>query len=180
MVDLNKKIERQDEAPTQAPRKTVEQEQQPEVKDVREGAFGVILEGQEGQEDGEVMGTGEVKEMSEKKRDDMSGGTKDDGAAGTQQGDDDGAAFVFDEHNLPPAPKMIKQIEKALRKDIHKLEKEARKYQGGLFRKPDYPKYSETMIQLRHRTVLLKKLLSLAADAVKKLFIQMFKPKKIS
>ena len=88
------------------------------------------------------------------------------------QKDDKSAAFTFDEQNLPPAPEMITKIEKILRAEIRSLEKQAKRYQGGLFRKPNYPKYSETMIEIRKKNVLLKRLFSLAAEALKKMFIQ--------
>lgn len=137
---------------------------------------------EEGGESSELMDTGEkVSEVSaegrEKKGDGIKKGgkqqiKKDDGKKG-----DDGQ-IIFDETNLPPAPLMIKKIEKQLRKDISRLEKQARKYQGGFFRKSNYSKYSETMIEIREKTIQLRRLLLMAADQLKKMFLQMFGKKK--
>ncbi|GEM_PF-3655606 len=106
---------------------------------------------------------------------------KGDGAGKKQhQKDDDkkGSSqkftFTFDEKNLPPAPVMIRKIEEALRGEVHKLEKRAKSYQGGIFKRGDYPKYSETMCEIRKKNVLLRRIVTLAFDALKKLFLQMF------
>jgi len=149
----------------------------------RKDIAGTLETGTEGEESGgELMDTGEkVSEGVAEGRE-----QKGDSAGGKQKGDDDqkkddgtaATTFTFDEGNLPPAPEMIKRIESQLRKDIHQLEKKARRYQGGLFRKPDYPKYSETMVEMRKKTVLLRRLVSLAGDALKKMFVQMFSAKK--
>jgi hypothetical protein len=117
-------------------------------------------------EGGEVKGEGKPATKKDDKKQ-----KKDDGKAGS-------ASFTFDEKNLPPAPDMIRKIELTLRSEIKELEKERKKYQGNLFRKPDYPKLSETVSKIRRKEVLLKRLVGMAYDAVKKLFIQMFSPKK--
>lgn len=129
---------------------------------------------------GEMVEIGEtVSEVKESGREQKGDGVKTSG--GTQQDDgqqdDDGTGFVFDENHLPPAPKMIKKIEEQLRAQINELESQARKYRGGPFRKADLNKYSETMIQIRQKNTLLQRLASMAYDAVKNMFIQMFKPK---
>ena len=114
------------------------------------------------------------------------------GGAGGQKGDDQGQQtgsqgdgedtdLLFDEKHLPPAPQMIRRIEKQLRTQISQLEKEARKFKGGVFGRMDLHKYSETMIQIREKNVLLQRLLSMAYESLKSLYIHFFKPKdKIS
>ena len=72
---------------------------------------------------------------------------------------------------------MIRKIEVKLRADIRLLSKEARKYKAGIFRNGDIHKYSNAIIQIRKNNVLLKKLFLMAKDALKKLFVQIFKPK---
>lgn len=110
--------------------------------------------------------------------------TQGDGAQQTKQTGDDSAgagaamSFTFDEQNLPPVDDMIRKIEQELRLEIRNLEKQARKYQGGWFTQPDYPNYHQTMIEIRKKNVLLKTLVHLAAEALKKLFLQMFGTKK--
>ncbi|MDP3975837.1 MAG: hypothetical protein Q8P95_02875, partial [bacterium] len=105
------------------------------------------------------------------KKDDK--GKKDD----RKQGDDN---FTFDEQNLPPAPDMIRKIELILRSEIKQLEKKMKKYEGNLFRSPDYPMLSETVGEIRKKRILLRRLAQFAYDALKKLFVQMFAPKKTS
>ncbi len=131
----------------------------------------------------EIAGTiAEGMESSERVSESAAEGTesKGDGSGKKQQQKDENKkgsskfTFTFDEKNLPPAPVMIRKIEDALRKEVHKLEKQAKYYQGGIFRKGDYPKYSETMCEIRKRNVLLRRIVTLAFDALKKLFLQMF------
>ncbi|MDF2378795.1 MAG: hypothetical protein P1V18_01040 [Candidatus Gracilibacteria bacterium] len=101
----------------------------------------------------------------------------------TQNAQDDrqsgsSGGFVFDENKLPKAPQMIKKIEEELRGQIKVLQRDAKKYSGGFFSgKADLNKYSEATIQLREKNIMLKKIVSMAYDAVKKIYIQMFKPK---
>ncbi len=130
---------------------------------------------------GEVVEIGEtVSEVKESGKEQKGDGMKS-GKAQQDDGQQAGssAGFVFDENQLPPAPKMIKKIEEQLRSQITQLEKQASLYKGNplLFRKPDLNKYSETMIQIREKNTLLQRLASMAYDAVKKMFVQMFKPK---
>ncbi len=174
------------ESSSSAPDKAKEiDKQSPEVlSDSRMGVAGVLAEGAEGSESSESEGhVGEVaRESSEQQGDGFkksSGkkGSGDDSKSGSKKGDDDD--FVFDEQNLPEAPLMIKKIEKVLRKEITQLQKDAKVHGGNIFRKANYHKYSETMSELRKKNILLSRLLGMAKSALKSLFIQMFKPKKI-
>ena len=154
------------------------------LSDSRMGVAGVLAEGGEDGESAESEGNvSEVAaESSERKGDGIAKGSKkkkdngDDSKSGSSTGDEDD--FVFDEHNLPEAPLMIKKIEKVLRKEIHELQKEAKKHSGGIFRKANYTKYSEAMSEIRKKNILLSRLLGMAKTALKNLFVQMFKPKK--
>lgn len=124
--------------------------------------------------EGVEVGGESVSEVASERREGTGSGMPASG-----KGDDQGAAsFTFDETNLPPAPEMIQKIERQLRSEIRHLQKQARYHQGSLFRKPDFPRYSETMIEIRKKNVLLKRLFSFAAEALKKLFLQMFGAKK--
>ena len=149
------------------------------VSTSRREIAGTIAEGAEGTEAaGEVIVGGEkVSEVSGAGKEQKGGAMQ---PAGVQAGDQSiTATFTFDEKNLPPAPEMIRRIEKHLRAEISHLEKKAREYKGGLFRNPDYNKYGDAVIQIRQKRVLLGRLLTMAADALKKLFIQIFKPKNV-
>jgi hypothetical protein len=185
MADNPNNLEKKEEL-SAAPKQSQSSESKPSPKGLdssRQNIAGAL----EGEADagGEMTAEGmesseKVSEMAaegrEKKGDGIKkGGKKDDDKKDDGKKDDQ---FVFDETNLPPAPAMIKKIEKQLRKDIGKLEKQARKYHGGLFRKANYSKYSETMIEIRKKTILLKRLLSLAADQLKRMFLQMFGKKQ--
>lgn len=151
-----------------------ESEKTPELGGAREQISGTLAEGQKS-EMMEGMESGEVREMASEGREtkgDSAMKTRGKGAgAGTKAG---GFAFTFDEKNLPPVPDMIRKIEEYLRAEIHHLEKQARYYKGGIFRKPDYHKHNEAVIKIREKTVLLKRLLYMAVDAIKKLFLHMF------
>jgi hypothetical protein len=134
----------------------------------------------EGQEAGIDAGrerVSEVREGAREQKGDAAGKKTGDGKKSS--GDDAGAGFVFDDQHLPPAPTIIKRIEDDLRRQIRQLEKKATQYKGGWFglRSPDYHKYNETMSEIRERHVLLKRIVSMAYDALKKLYIQMFRPK---
>lgn len=141
----------------------------------REKISGTLAEGQKGQV-AEGIESGEIREtMAE------GGEIKDDGTKTSNRGRGDGGSaangstpFTFDEKNLPEVPEMIRKIEEFLRAEIRQLEKRARYYKGGFFRKPDYHKHSEAVVKIREKTVLLKRLIHMAIDAVKKLFLQMF------
>lgn len=180
MADNPNHLEKKEEVPAVAkPSSTPETAQSPEGLDSsRQNIAGALETGEGGGElTAEGMESSErVSEAAGEGREKKGDGVKT-GKGGSQQGDDDQQGddqFVFDDTNLPPAPAMIRKIEKQLRRDISTLEKQARQYQGGLFRKPNYTKYSETMIEIRNKTILLRKLVSLAADQLKKLFLQMF------
>lgn len=129
---------------------------------------GTLIEGMEGSERAseQVSEGREVKGDSTQKKKTQKG---DDKRTRASQG-----TFTFDEKNLPPADEMITRIERELRTEIKNLEKRARYYQGGMFRKADFPKYSETMIEIRKKHVLLRRIFHMAAEALKKLFIHMF------
>lgn len=131
---------------------------------------------------GEVIESGEVREVSSEGSE-----QKGDGSRQQQKGDDDdgqqagqSGAFTFDEKNLPPVPEMIAKIEQHLRKEIRNLGKKAAQYRGGIFRKADYPKYSETICEIRKKHVLLRRLAHMAAELIKSLFLQLFGGKKAS
>lgn len=151
-----------------------ESEKTPELGGAREQISGALAEGQK-TEMIEGMESGKVREMASE-----GGEIKGDRAMKTRgkstgSGTKAGAfAFTFDEKNLPEVPEMIRKIEEYLRAEIRQLEKQARYYKGGIFRKPDYHKHNEVVIKIREKTVLLKRLLYMAMDAIKKLFLQMF------
>ena len=176
MADALKKIDSREQTPSvpsvAAPRT---KETPASVSASREAVAGALSEGGEFVESAEVREKtaegGEVKGDSagQKKKDDSAAGTT---AAGGTTG------FTFDEQNLPAVPEMIKKIEDMLRAEIRTLERDARIFQGGIFRKPDLPRYSETIIEIRKKNVLLKRLMSMAGDALKKLFLKMFAAKK--
>ncbi|MDP2691202.1 MAG: hypothetical protein Q8O95_02230 [bacterium] len=142
----------------------------------REKAAQVIAEGMQEGETG-VESSERVSEVTaegaEKKGASMGAGNQQSDAGSIST-----STFVFDEDNLPPAPKMIQMIEKVLRSEIGDLMKEAKKHKGGWFRQPDYTKYNETMIEIRKKNVLLSRLLHMASEALKKIFLQMFGPKE--
>ena len=173
MADILKKIDNKEQAPAAAPvGKPAAKETPASVSASRQEIAGALTEG------GEFVESAEVREVTAE-----AGEVKGDGAAKAQQKKDDGkaatagaatTAFTFDEKNLPPVPEMIKKIENMLRAEIRSLERDARRFQGGLFRKPNMPKYSETLIEIRKKNVLLKRLVSMAGDMLKKLFLQMF------
>lgn len=132
-------------------------------------------------EAGEFIESAEVREVAseaaERKGDMARRQKKDEGKAAA------GAAgvavqFIFDEKNLPPVPEMIAKIEKHLRREIRHLQKKALQYQGGLFRNPDFPKYSETIAEIRKKHVLLRRIAHMAAELIKNLFLHMFGRKK--
>lgn len=181
MVDRKEQLERKEDLPSAPSSSPQTGPKSPEgLSDSRANIAGA-LEGGESQEGAELMDSGEkISETAGEGRERKGDGTPKKGQS-QQQGDDDdqsGVAFTFDESNLPPVPKMIKQIESQLRKDIYQLEKEAKQYKGGLFRKPNYTKYSQTMIEIRKKTVSLRRVLTMAADSVKKMFLQMFGKKE--
>lgn len=181
MADSPNNLEKKEAPQVQPQKEQLQQQSSPkELSDSREVISSTLESGEGGEQVSEFSeGSERVSETASEGKEQKGDGVKtsqksDDG----QQGDDDDdATFTFDEGNLPPVPDMIKKIEKQLRTDIRKLEKEARKYSGGLFRKPNYTKYSETMIEIRKKTVLLKRLVGMASDALKKLFLQMFQKK---
>ncbi len=185
MADTPNTLENKEEvkaAPKQS--QAVESPSSPQGLDSsRQNIAGALEGAAEGGDSVDSMESSEkVSEMAaegrERKGDGFKKGSKkDDGKKDDGDGKKDDQ-FVFDETNLPPAPAMIKKIEKQLRTDISMLEKEARKYQGGLFRKANYSKYSETMIEIRKKTILLKRLVSMAADQLKKMFLHMFGKKE--
>lgn len=181
MAKFNNNLENKEAAPS-----SPEQVKSAESTEAKEGMgasrseiAGTLAEGVEG---GEMMDTGEkVSESAEGGRERKAQGVKkgDASTAATTKGDDDDDEFVFDEKNLPPAPKMIKMIEKKLRAEIADLEKQAKKYRGGwIFGEPDLPRLSETVGQIRDRNVLLKRIVTMAAEKLKKIFVKMFAPKK--
>lgn len=184
MADQTQQIEDKEKA-EKAPEaaKAPEQAEAPKGLDTsRKDIAGALETGEEGAEaGGEMVETGErVSEVAaegrERKGAAMAGKKKKDEGKKAKAA---AVTFTFDESNLPPAPVMIKRIENQLRKDIHQLEKRARRFQGGLFRKADYPQYSETMGEIRRKTVILRRLVTMATDLIKKMFIQMFAPKKV-
>ncbi|MGE3278766.1 MAG: hypothetical protein AB7J40_03135 [Candidatus Altimarinota bacterium] len=165
-------------APTPATRPSVETPK--EVSSSRVEIAGTLIEGQD---TGEFVESGEIREVAgesrEVKGDGVAAGKKkDDGQAAAQTGAAATTTFTFDEHNLPPAPVMIKKIEETLRSEIRKLEKDARRYQGGIFRQPNPEKFSATMIEIRRKNVLLKRLVTMASEVLKRMFLQMFGSKK--
>lgn len=179
MADQSQQIEKKEkaEAAPKAPQ-APQQVEAPKGLDTSRQDIAGALE-TEAEEGGELVETGErVSEIAAEGKE-----QKGVGMGGKKKKDDSKAAaitFTFDESNLPPAPEMIQRIERQLRAEIHLLEKKARIFQGSLFRKPDYSKYSETMIEMRKKTVLLRRLITMAADSIKKLFIRMFSPKNMT
>lgn len=182
MADSSQNNIEKKEAPSSAaaPAQRPSVETPKEVSSSRVEIAGTLIEGQE--EGGELIEAGEVREVTGESRE-----VKGDGmAAGKKKGDGQAAqtaaatttTFTFDEQNLPPAPEMIKKIEVTLRAEIRKLERDARKYQGGLFRQPNPEKLNATMIEIRRKNVLLKRLVSMASEALKRMFLQMFGTKK--
>lgn len=186
MADPLNQIERKEQAPvtpSTAPKSSAETPQG--LSSARQDIAGALVESG-------AEGGGEFVESGEKVRETAAEGreVKGDAAAKAQQTKkDDGqaaagtgsaATFVYDDHNLPAVPEMIRKIEQELRGEIRKLERDALRYKGGILglRKPDFPRYSETIIELRDKNVLLKRLAGFAADALKKLFLQMFGAKK--
>lgn len=183
MADPLNQIERKEQAPSvvpSTPKSGVETPQS--VSSARQEIAGALVES--GAEGGEFVESGEkVRETAAEGRE-----VKGDAAAKAQQTKkDDGqaatgtsATFLYDDHNLPAVPEMIRKIEQELRGEIRNLERDAQRYRGGFLglRKPDFPRYSETMIELRDKNVLLKRLAGFAADALRKLFLQMFGAKK--
>jgi len=176
----NNKIEKK-EAPAASPSSSPRQgaETPKEVSSSRVEIAGTLIEGQE---EGAVIESGEVREMMGEGRETKGGGLvtgkkKDDGQTGQTAGTPS-TAFTFDEKNLPPAPVMIRKIEDSLRSEIRKLERDVRKYQGGLLRKPNPEKLSAAMIEMRKKNVLLRRIVTMASEALKKLFLQMFGSKK--
>jgi hypothetical protein len=171
---LNEKKEAPSSAPAEAPRPSAEAPKG--VSSSRQEIAGALIEGQEGTE---IIETGEVREMMGEAREAQGDGApkgkkKDDGAAQTTAT----TGFTFDEKNLPPVPEMIKKIEKTLRADIQKLERDVRRYEGGIFRSANPEKLSATVIELRNKEVTLRRLMSMASEALKRMFLQMFGNKK--
>lgn len=160
-------------APSVTPRPS--QEAPKDLSSSRESIAGALADGQEG---GEVIESGEVRETAAEGREvkgdgQPTGKKKDDGKAG-KAGGASTATFTFDDKNLPAAPVMIKKIEERLRSEIRLLSKDAKKYQGGFFHPANPMKLSETMIEIRKKSVLLRRLMTMASEALKKLFLQMF------
>src|SRR5690606_18706835 len=145
---LNEKKEAPASAPSGSPRPSSETPK--DVSASRAEIAGTLGEGQST----EIIETGEVREVMGEARE-----AKGDGAAAGKKKDDGAAAqtattaLIFDEKNLPPAPEMIQKIEQTLRSEIRKLEKDARRYQGGLFRQPNPAKLNATMIEIRKKNV---------------------------
>lgn len=182
MADPLNQIERKEQAPvapSSAPKSAVEAPQG--LSSARQDIAGAL-----GEAGGEFVESGEkIRETAAEGRE-----VKGDAAAkGQQTKKDDGqaatggtatATFLYDDQNLPAVPDMIRKIEQELRSEIRNLERDAQRYRGGFLglRKPDFPRYSETMIELRDKNVLLKRIAGMAAEALKKLFLQMFGPKK--
>lgn len=169
---LNEKKEAPSSAPAGSPRPSSETPK--DVSDSRAEIAGTLGEGQSA----EIIETGEVREVMGEAREtkgDSAGGKKKDGGAAAQTAS---TAFIFDEKNLPPVPEMIQKIEQTLRSEIRKLEKDARRYQGGLFRQPNPAKLNATMIEIRKKNVLLKRLVNMASEALKRMFLQMFGTRK--
>lgn len=181
MADILKNTEKKEQGPSSAPSAPSTPMTSPTGVNASRQEIAGTLEGQKGSE---MMA--DVERVSERATEGKE--VKGDGAGATQQKKDDGSAgqgagatttaFTFDEKNLPAVPEMIKRIENQLRSDIRKLERDARRYQGGLLRKPDLNKYSETIIEIRKKNVLLKRLLSMAGDIIKKMFVHMFGNRK--
>lgn len=182
MADPLNQIERKEQAPvapSSVPKPTGETPQS--VSSARQDIAGALVESG-------AEGAGGFVESGEKVRETAAEGreVKGDAAAKTQQTKkDDGqaaagtsATFIYDDQNLPMVPDMIRKIEAELRGEIRKLERDANRFKGSILRKPDLPKYSETIIELREKNVLLKRIAGMAAEALKKLFLQMFGPKK--
>lgn len=179
MADIKEDIEKEKlaEAPKASPKAPTEA---PEGLSEKRGEIaGAISEGVEEAEE-EVTGAEKVTEVSTErpgearpvaKKKKKKPKKKDEGKAAA-------AAFTFDEKNLPPAPKMIQMIEKQLRSEISYLYKEARRHKAGVFRSGDLHKYNNAVSEIRKKNVLLKRLFTMAADALKKLFTQLFKPSK--
>lgn len=184
MADIAKDRERESK-PESAPKAAEKKDTRaPEgLRESRGEIAGAIAEGAEGIESAEgVTGAEKVSERvteapSEKKPAGAKPAKKKDDDKG-DQGDAAGIVFTFDEKNLPPAPKMIRQIEKVLRQEIRGLEREAKRHRAGIFRKGDLNRYSDAVSEIRKKNVLLKRLLIMAVDALKKLYIQIFAPKK--
>jgi hypothetical protein len=177
----NNKIEKK-EAPASSPSSSPKQDigTPKEVSSSRVEIAGALIEGQDA---GEVIESGEVREMMSEAREAKGDGMavakkKDDGQAAQTGGAATTTAFTFDEKNLPPAPEMIRKIEESLRAEIQELERDLKKYQGGFLRKPNPEKLSAAMIEMRKKNVLLRRIVTMASEALKKLFLQMFGTKK--
>jgi|CXWL01.1.fsa_nt_gi hypothetical protein len=180
MADALKNIEKKEETPSQPSVVPASPMAAPSSVNASRQEIAGTLEGEKG---GEMMT--EVERVSEQARESKE--IKGDSAGGQQPKKDDGTtgqtaaattAFTFDEKNLPAVPEMIKRIEDQLRAEIRKLERDARRYQGGILRKPDLPKYSATIIEIRKKNVLMKRLFSMAGDMIKKMFLHMFGKQK--
>lgn len=182
MADPLQKVEKKEQVPGTPPQigKAPGHEAPKGLAERRGEIAGKLAEGAEGGEIAEGAPTAEVREVAGEGRE-----VKGEGAAPAKK-KDEGAAppggaapiVIFEEAKLPPVPEMIAQIEKALRGEIRTLMKEVSRHRGGWFRKPNYPKYSAAIIQVRSKNVLLKRLFDMAADAIKKLFLQLFGEKK--
>lgn len=161
---------------SQKPRET-----EPKELGAERGEIAKTIGAGEVMEAGELMESGEVREVAsetaERKGDMVARKKKDEGKAGAAAGGV-AAQFIFDEKNLPPVPDMIAKIEKQLRREIRHLQKKAYQYQGGIFRDPDYPKYSETVAEIRKKHVLLRRLAHMAAEMLRSLFLHMFGRKR--
>jgi hypothetical protein len=154
--------------------RSLETSKSPELGGSREKISGALAEGQS-TDVAENMESGEVKEVASEGGEIKGDSAKGSGGKGASAGQGNGAmTFTFDVSNLPPAPEMIRKIEEYLRAEIRQLEKQAQSYKGGWFRTPDYYKHNETVIKIREKTVILKRLLYMAVDAIKKIFLQMF------
>ena len=149
---------------------------------MREGAMKVL--GQLGVapqtvSDGPVDGGETVNEQASEQAGEQwsgQGSQAQQGQTGTAQQQGGTTQFIFDEKNLPPVDEVIKRIEAKLRMDIKKLEMKAKKYKGGVFSKPDYQNLSKVIREIREKRILIQRLIGMAADALKKLYVTLFKP----
>jgi len=172
--------ERKEKAAEGAPKA---REQKSETPVDLSGKRGAIAGALEARQEGEVLEGAEVKEVVAEAGE-RAGETKpvvkkkkkDEGKAATAVVTTD--ELVFEREKLPEVPEMIAKIEDKLRAEIKKLQKEAKYHRGNIFRKPNLSKLSETMGQLRKKYVMLKRLATMAAESIKKIFMQMFGAKK--